>query len=331
MTTVRDLPFAELTRRFLLHQRGRDLSPNTIDHYQDSFADFARFCREVSYAPTASSLTTELFHHFHRWLKETPTRAARQGTTQRAPLGVIGDLRDLRALVRWLQREGLLDPTVKVVVPAVPQTFFEIFSDEDLHLLMSCKYLVGESEQAVRNRAIVGLLLDSGMRLGELCGITLDKLDLDDRSVLVLGKGRKLRYCYFSGPVAQLLKVWLRVRGDHPGTLFELSPPGVQCLFKRMSAHTGLHVHPHKFRHTSATKMVRANMDLHSVKRILGHAQLATTEVYLSLSHEDLKAKHAVASPFEQLAGTGPRVNSRTKKVVRRRLRLNESGKRKAV
>ena len=131
--------------------------------------------------------------------------------------------------------------------------------------------------------------------------------------------------------MAQLLKEWLRVRGDRPGTLFELSPPGVQCLFKRIGAHTGLHVHPHKFRHTAATKMVRANMDLHSVKRILGHAQLATTEVYLSLSHADLKAKHAAASPFESVSG-GITVNpaAKAKKVARRRLRLIEGGRRMA-
>lgn len=70
---------------------------------------------------------------------------------------------------------------------------------------------------------------------------------------------------------------------------------------KRITHDTGIHLHAHKLRHQAATMLVRENADLHVVKRMLGHAQLSTVEVYLSLSNADLAAKHALASPFARL------------------------------
>ena len=110
------------------------------------------------------------------------------------------------------------------------------------------------------------------------------------------------------------------MRGDEPGALFWLKRDGVKMVLRRIQRETGLHLHSHKLRHTAATKLVRSGLDLHTVRRILGHNQLSTVEIYLSLSNEDLRAKHNAASPFESIRRQLPQEESRTKK--RRRLPL---------
>ena len=178
----------------------------------------------------------------------------------------------------------------------------------------------GRRPQAVRNRALIALLLDSGLRLAEVAGITLGELDLKDQIVRIHGKGRKDRPVPFSEGTVDYLRTWIRVRGGEAGSLFGLSRYGIRQLLTRIGQETGIHVHPHKFRHTAATMMVRENMDLHSIKRVLGHSHLSVTEKYLSLSTEDLKNKHNAASPLERVRSLMPATAARPK---RRRLGLD--------
>jgi site-specific recombinase XerD len=84
------------------------------------------------------------------------------------------------------------------------------------------------------------------------------------------------------------------------GHSFWLTSSGIYSLFQRIQKGTGLPIHPHQLQHQAATMMVRSNSDLHTVKRILGHADLATTEAFLSQSYEDVKAMHAAVSPLDE-------------------------------
>jgi site-specific recombinase XerD len=109
------------------------------------------------------------------------------------------------------------------------------------------------------------------------------------------------------------------VRGDDAGSLFWLTANGIYSLFQRIRKETGLPIHPHQLRHQAASYLVRNNADLHSVKRILGHASVTTTERYVTQDYADLRAKHAAASPFESIR-SGILETERTSK--RKRLTL---------
>ncbi|MDP9411198.1 MAG: tyrosine-type recombinase/integrase [Chloroflexota bacterium] len=310
-------PLVDLEQRFFAHQRARNHAPKTLQHYASSFKDFHRFLAETRRPETLASLTTETLRAFSTWLAETPTRVWR-GNTRRSAQGIHGRLRDLRAFGRFLEEEEIIDRAPKVALPKLPQEEFRVLTDAQVGQLFACHHLAAPGPQAVRNRALIALMLDTGLRLSEAAGIALPDLDLADQLVLVRGKGNKERRVPFSRGVAELLAAWLRVRGNEEGSLFWLTPNGIYSLFQRIQRETGLAIHPHQIRHTAATEMVRSNADLHTVKRILGHADLSTTERYLSLSYDDLKAKHAAASPFERLRPGMPE----PAKPKRRRLTL---------
>src|SRR5439155_18237596 len=173
-----------------------------------------------------------------------------------------------------------------------------------------------------RNRALLAVLLDTGVRLGELAGLRPGDV-LGGQYLRVIGKGDRERIVPFTPETGRLLADWLKVRRatgareDEP--LFLLRYAGIKMLIRRLALETGIAVFPHKFRHTTATKLVRAKVDLHSVKELLGHTQLTTTEAYLSLATEDLRAKHAEGSPFASIAAQLP--ERAPQRPARRRLR----------
>jgi integrase/recombinase XerC len=294
------IPLDDLIAHFTAAQRVRHLSPKTIEHYRSTFLDFDRFLAATDRPRTSASLDSATLQAFSQWLVDTPTRAWRRETT-RSISSVHARLRDLRAFTRWLAEEELIRRAPKIVLPKLVDEEFRVLSSEDLARLFACHHLTAPGPQAVRNRALFALMLDTGLRRSEVAGIEIAHLDLDDHLVVVRGKGRKVRRVPFSTGVASYLGAWVAIRGEEEGTLFWLTSNGIYSLFQRINRETGLELHPHALRHTAATMLVRANTDLHTVKRILGHSQLSTTEQYLSLSTADLQAKHAAGSPFEQM------------------------------
>ena len=212
----------------------------------------------------------------------------------------------MKAFIRWCADpdQGLVTWPVKVSPPKVPQTLFRIFAEEELVALFDSRHLKGASEYAVRNRALVALLLDTGIRVAEAAALTPRSL-VGGQYVHVMGKGHKERLVPFASAALARLEQWLvlrqRLNVTDDDSLWLLSSHGIKQLMKRITHDTGIHLHAHKLRHQAATMLVRENADLHVVKRMLGHAQLSTVEVYLSLSNADLAAKHALASPFARL------------------------------
>lgn len=322
----RHLALEEAQRRFLAYHEARNHSPKQLGHHRQTFCDFARFLAATRRKATVGALTSETFETFVAWLKVTPRRSYR-GSTQRSIAGIHGHMKDLRAFVRWCADEerALIDWKVTVPMPKLPETFSPTLSEEELVRLFASRHLVGKSEYAVRNRAIIALLLDTGIRLGELASLTPDDL-VANQGVRVMGKGNKERFVPYTSGVAAYVDDWLAIRAQlNPAAdapLFLLTYGGIEKLMQRITKDTGLAVFAHKFRHTAATHLVRRNVDLHTVRRILGHTQLSTTERYLSMSHVDLQAKHAVASPFasvmERMQQPPPRPERKRHRLSRR-------------
>ena len=293
---------------YLEHHRALGHSEKTVAHYYNSFLVFHRFVAETKKPATDEALTTAVMQEFVGWLRATSTRGFR-GSTERTIDGVHGIMKDLRAFTRFLVAEELLVKQPKVPVPKLPKHLFKVLSEAELETVLTCRQLDPHTEIGKRNRAMVAFMLDTGVRLSEVANLSFSALDLKEGSAKILGKGNKERMVFYSDGVASSIKLWLSVRGtDDELPLFWLKPSGVRQMTERIKKETGIKVlYCHQLRHTALTLMVKGQMDLHSIKRIAGHASVTTTEGYLSLAQEDIKAKQNAASPFDRIASrVGP-------------------------
>ncbi len=314
-----DPPLVQLRSLYLRHQESRGLSPCTLKNCRQTLDSLARYGSDRGLALSASSFTADLLRDYHGWLKQTPLLCVNRGGRQRSAGGIAARMRVVRAFVRFLADEGLLPEAPRVRVPKVPQHAFRVFTDNEVDAIRSCRHLSGDSEAAIRNRALVNLMLDSGLRLSEVAGLEVADLHLEDRLAKVTGKGGKDRFVPFGRAVALYLEEWLEVRGRHTGSLFELKARGVDALFRRLERDLGFKIHPHAARHYAATQMVRRGMDIYALKRVLGHAHISTSEVYLTLSNADIRDQHERFSPIDDLETRRP-----TRIATRRRLLTRE-------
>jgi integrase/recombinase XerC len=153
---------------------------------------------------------------------------------------------------------------------------------------------------SVRDRAIMELFYSSGLRLAELIGLDLGALDATDRTIRVSGKGNKTRILPVGRKALEALEKWLAVRGALAAigemALFvgrngrRVGQRTIQLRIARWARLQGLpmHVHPHLFRHSFASHLLESSQDLRGVQELLGHADIATTQVYTHLDFQHL-------------------------------------------
>jgi site-specific recombinase XerD len=253
-----NIELTELEDAFDRHMEASGRSKNTRKHYHYTVKDFHQFLMETNRAATLYSLNADCIREFSIWLSSTPTRAWR-GSTQREVQSVHGRLRDIRAFTRWLEDEEIIDRAPKIALPKLPDRQFPIITENQVHQLLSCDHLSASGPQAIRNRALIALMLDTGIRRSEAAGIVMADLEIADQLIKIRGKGNNERRVPFSTGVVEALQRWLLVRGDEAGSLFWLTSNGVYSLFQRIQNETGLPIHPHQLRHQAATMMVRNN------------------------------------------------------------------------
>jgi integrase/recombinase XerC len=178
-------------------------------------------------------------------------------------------------------------------------------ADQVMHLLE----FGADDALAIRDQAILELFYSSGLRLAELVGLDVGDVDLDDRTVRVSGKGSKVRIVPVGRSAIAALQRWLRLRPvavpDAQNALFvsrrgtRLSARSVQARVEHWSKRMGApsRVHPHMLRHSFASHMLESSGDLRAVQELLGHASLATTQVYTHLDFQHLAAIYDRAHP----------------------------------
>lgn len=148
-----------------------------------------------------------------------------------------------------------------------------------------------------RNRLIVYLLLDSGIRLSELVNIKVNDIDFNDRSIKVFGKGSKERYVFFTSKTLEKMKEWIIFRNElaicdnllinYKGE--KLSPRSVERIIKKIGEVNDLDLHPHMLRHTFATDLLNKGADIRMIQELLGHENLDTTQIYTHISDAHIK------------------------------------------
>ncbi|MFS3128718.1 tyrosine recombinase XerC [Nocardioides sp. Bht2] len=299
--------FAEVLAAYERHLVSeRDLAPHTVRAYVGDLVSLldhaARFGIEEIDALDLTVLRS--------WLaKQKSLGKARTTMARRATAA--------RVFTAWLNRTGRLagDPGAALLSPKMPKTLPPVLRAEEARALLETEASEGDDGPpgpvALRDRAMLELLYATGMRVGELCGLDVDDLDFDRHVVRVFGKGRKERTIPFGVPAADALESWLgRGRGglfvEGSGAALFLGVRGRRIdqravrslVHRRMSEVPGApDIGPHGLRHSAATHLLEGGADLRSVQETLGHASLATTQLYTHISNERLRAAYQQAHP----------------------------------
>jgi integrase/recombinase XerD len=249
----------------------------------------------------------------------------------RAPASVARAMVAVRSLHHFLLDEGHAgsDPTGEVGNPKVPQGLPKALSEDDVNRLLSA--VVGEDATARRDRAILELLYGTGMRISELVGLSLSDLALDDDVVRVFGKGSKERVLPLGRYARSALDDWLSAngrdamsparwarRGDSEAVFLNhrggrLSRQGAWGIVRGYGDKVGLgdRLTPHVLRHSCATHMLDHGADIRVVQELLGHASIATTQVYTKVSTERLRLVYEAAHPRARTQKLPPEASRR--------------------
>ncbi len=218
----------------------------------------------------------------------------------------------LRRYFAWARREGLVtaDPTVGLHAPHGEARLPRILRADELDTLLEGDRAAsagGDDARELRDRAVVEVLYGCGLRVSELCGLTLDGVDLDRRILTVWGKGGKQRRVPLGEPAADALERWIRegrpslVDRDRSGDRVFVNtrggPLGDRDVRRIVDRRSAAPTHPHALRHTFATHLLDGGADLRAVQELLGHADLATTQIYTRVSRERLRDVHRSTHP----------------------------------
>lgn len=223
---------------------------------------------------------------------------------------VRGYIIKLRVVLKYLGLKGVNVLNYEIVgVPKREQVPVTFITPEEVESLIACVFKPSpgySTHNRYRNRAIIALMYASGVRVSELCG--LDRLSLQqDRTFTVVGKGGKARLCFFDERSLCYIDEYLNYRPDCLAPLFiseltgkRISKGTVQEIFRnaKNKGHLDKPVHPHTIRHSFATNLLRNNTNIVHVRDFLGHSSVQTTEMYMHVVNEDLKAvyreKHTI-------------------------------------
>ncbi|MFI9510037.1 tyrosine recombinase XerC [Nocardia sp. NPDC052566] len=295
----------------LLAEYGRylELGRNRSAHTVRAYVGDARSLLAHLVARSADSAVRELDLALLRsWLAAQSTNGAARTTMARRASAA-------RTFTAWLTRTGRLpvDPGLRLGSPKAHRVLPAVLGRQQAAEAMDAAEsgAAQHDPMALRDRLIVELLYATGIRVSELCGLDIDDVDRERRVVRVLGKGNKERSAPFGGPADEAIQQWLHV--GRPA--FAAADSGRALLLGRRGrrldqrqARTVVHevvsaipgapdLGPHGLRHSAATHLLEGGADLRVVQELLGHASMATTQLYTHVSIERLKKVHDQAHP----------------------------------
>lgn len=262
---------------FRRHLMALNRAPQTINRYLVDAEILADYLDQAG-LPTAVNAITR--GHLEAFLVHMSQRPSRRGGTL-SPATVARTYRSVQQFFRWLleEEEIEVDPYTKMKPPAVPEQPVPIITDDELRRLFDvCK---GNTFEARRDSAILRLLLDTGIRAGELAGLAVDDLDFELDVARVMGKGRRGRAAPFGVKTADALRRYLRSRAKHPRAALQalwlgsrsgaMTASGIAQILERRGAEANIdNLHPHRFRHTFAHRWLADGNQEQDLMRLTG-------------------------------------------------------------
>jgi integrase/recombinase XerC len=289
---------ADAFARHLELERGR--SPHTVRAYAGDVALLLDHAARMGVTSPAELDLAVL----RSWLARLRSTGAARTTLARRGSAA-------RVFTAWAHRRGLLaaDPGAMLATPKGHRPLPDVLRADEASRLVDA--VDGDTPADLRDRVALELLYATGVRVGELCGLDVDDVDRGRRVVRVLGKGNRERSVPYGGPAETAISAWLeRGRpawagpGSGPALLLgsrggRVDPRTIRTVVHRRLADVpgAPDLGPHGLRHSAATHLLEGGADLRSVQELLGHATLATTQIYTHVSVERLRTSYDRAHP----------------------------------
>jgi len=280
---------------YLEIEKGRGVK--TVENYDRYLNRFFSFAKVTSPA----QITEQMVREFRITLNRS---AGVTGTMKKNTQNY--HLIALRAFLKFLRKRDVesLNPE-RIELAKTGGRDLDLITADELNRIMKAPQ--GEELPALRDRAILELLFSTGLRVSELCGLNQD-LDLSRDEFSVRGKGEKVRVVFLSSEAKKAVTAYIKKRGDMSDALFvsygkgapkskdlpRLTPRSVERMVKHYATKAGItrKVTPHVIRHSFATDLLGNGADLRSVQALLGHANIATTQVYTHVTDKHLREVH---------------------------------------
>lgn len=291
---------ADWLEAFLLDRKTQNFSPHTLAFYRQELKRFLAFC-EGRAINQVGQITANDLRGFLLWLEETGHN----------PGSVNIGFRAVRAFLRWYEREaepdGWKNPVEKVKNPKVA---IEPLQPVDLGDVRKLLKACGAGDfLGLRDVAIFRALLDTGARAAEFLALNLEDVDMVTGAILIRqGKGRKPRNVYLGKAARKALKRYLQGRGDDNPALWvtddgaRMKYGGLRGMVARRAAQAGIEPPElHSFRRAFALDCLRAGMDIYTLQKLMGHADLQVLRRYLAQNDADLREAHGKFSPGDRL------------------------------
>jgi integrase/recombinase XerC len=279
----------------------RRMSPHTLDAYRRDLGDLARWLHAQGIADWRA-LGQELLRTHVAGLHRGDPRGGRAGLSGKS---LQRHLSAIRSFYRWLERGAAkpANPALGLRAPKAPRRLPQVLDADEMKVLVE---VPTDAPLGVRDRAMLELFYSSGLRLAELCALRWSALDLADGLVTVTGKGGKTRIV----PVGSHARTALAALRDEAKPARDapvftgrggapIAARTVQQRLRVLAQRQGLfkRVHPHLLRHSFASHVLESSGDLRGVQELLGHADIATTQIYTHLDFQHLAKVYDAAHP----------------------------------
>ena len=305
-------------------RRGRAATDQAF--YQPADSSISAFVTELHYARGRSARTCEAYardlEFFAKFLGRDVVTAERSevkafvlelaGKRRYQPAAIRRKLVALRRFYRYLAVEGKRsdDPMAGIEAPKLPKRLPVVLKEDEVARLLRTPAPAGRTEfQRLRDRAILEVLYASGIRRAEVASLNLHDVDLERRIMRVTGKGNKQRTVLINEAAVDAMRAYL---GHRPRTSDEaffvgrsgkrLGVRAIWSVVKTIERLSGLTVHatPHVMRHSFATHLLENGADIMTIKELLGHESLATTQIYTNVSIEHMRKTYESAHPRDR-------------------------------
>lgn len=299
-----ELELKKLVSHFAQSNKAEGKSPKTIAWYEEMLKDFDRFLDKTKKKTTIANLDVELVREF---IVQEQERGL-------SPYTVQGKVRSLKSFSSWLFNEGYTSENVLLTLklPKVPVNLIEPLTDEEIEKLVS--YQNQLTAIGSRNIALLVLLLDSGLRVSELCGLRFDDAHIEEGYLKVFGKGSKERIVPIGALAQKMLWRYVFHFRPEPAVVLDnylfltldgkpLRPNAVKLLLKRWGKKAGVpRLHAHLCRHTYATNFLCHNCgDVFRLQQILGHTTLEMVRRYVHFASTQALINGKTASPVDHM------------------------------